>query len=328
MLRCFAIEAGALRPLALDPAGGLPAEAVWLDLVGPTLEEERFLEQALGIGIPTREEAGGIQVSDRLAARDGALYMSALVPAPGHAAALLPVTFVRAGDRLITVRYGSVDALDPFIAHYTGGQTAARDAGDLFAGLLETVVDRIDDALATIVTELERLSRGIFHHPAAVARRAGRRPPLGKRIRRLEGVIEDLGTQHEHAGRLRACLQSLIRLAAFSGEHADEALHGRLHAIETDLRAVAEHNGQLTADMEFMLDATVGLIDLQQNKVIYILSIVGVVLTPPVVVASVYGMNFQYMPELAWPYGYGWALGLMLVSAVGPYLAFKLKGWL
>ena len=91
---------------------------------------------------------------------------------------------------------------------------------------------------------------------------------------------------------------------------------------------MAEHNAPLAADMEFMLDATVGLIDIQQNKVIYILSIVSVVLTPPVLVASIYGMNFHHMPELDWPYGYGWALGLMLLSAVGPYLVFKLRGWL
>ena len=226
------------------------------------------------------------------------------------------------------MRYGGLEALDPFIARYDVGQGVVGNAGDVFTALLEFLVDRIDDELVAIAEQLERLSRGIFHQPAAVARRAGRRLPLGKRTRRLEGAIEGLGTQHEQAGRLRACLQSLIRLTAFSKEHSDQTLQGRLHAIETDLRAVAEHNGQLTADMEFILDATVGLIDIQQNKVIYILSIVSVVLTPPVVVASIYGMNFQHMPELAWPYGYGWALGLMLLSAVCPYLAFKLSGWL
>ena len=72
--------------------------------------------------------------------------------------------------------------------------------------------------------------------------------------------------------------------------------------------------------MEFILDATVGLIDTQQNKVIYLLSIMGIVMTPPVLVASIYGMNFHDMPELSWTYGYGWALGLMLLSAVGPIL--------
>lgn len=329
MLRSFTIESGALRPMSEDTALKLPAEAVWLDLVGPTDEEERALEQALGIDIPTRTEVSGIQTSDRLSVRGATLYMSAFVPTgPPSAPTMVPVTFVRTDDRLITVRYTSVASLDDFIARYSGGEAGLGGAGDLFAALLETIVDRIADRLEKVGEALEKLSRGIFHHPAAVARRAGRRLPQRRRIDRLEAVIEDIGTQHEIAGTLRECLHSLIRLVAFSDEHADDGLRRRLKAIGADLHSVAEHNGYLAADMEFMLDATVGLIDIQQNKVIYILSIVGVVLTPPVLVASIYGMNFHHMPELNWPYGYGWALGLMLVSAIGPYLVFKLRGWL
>ena len=200
--------------------------------------------------------------------------------------------------------------------------------GDLFAGLLEVAVDRIAERLEQIGETLDHLSHGIFHHPAAVARRAGRRLPIGKRTHRLEAVIEDLGTQHELASKLRESVQSLIRLTTFSIEHADDGLRRRLQVVEADLRSVAEHNTALAGNMEFMLDATVGLIDIQQNKVIYILSIVSVVLTPPVVVASIYGMNFKLMPELDWAYGYPWALGLMLLSAIGPFLFFKLRGWL
>lgn len=329
MLRCFTIELGALQALPERSPGGVPAEAVWIDMVVPTDEEERIVEQALGIGIPTRAEAGGLQVSDRLAARDGALYMSALLPAGADAMqSRIPVTFVRTGERLITVRYGNINSLDPFIARYSSGETHLGGAGDLFASLLENIVDRIAERLELVGTALDRLSHGIFHHPAALARRAGRRLPVGQRTKRLEAVIEDLGTQHEVNTTLRQCLQSLIRLAAFSNEHADDGLRRRLKAIEADLHSVAEHNSALTVDMEFMLDATVGLIDIQQNKVIYILSIVSVVLTPPVLIASIYGMNFHHMPELDWTYGYAWGVGLMLISAVGPYLVFKLRGWL
>ena len=107
---------------------------------------------------------------------------------------------------------------------------------------------------------------------------------------------------------------------------------GRLVTVQKLVKSAARGrlaaDGYLAADMEFMLDATVGLIDIQQNKVIYILSIVSVVLTPPVLVASTYGMNFHMMPELEWPWGYPFALALMLASAVGPFLVFKLKGWL
>jgi len=327
LLRSFAIEGGKLRPLG--EGQGVPAEAAWVDMVSPTPEEERLVERGLGLDIPTRAEAGGLQVSDRLVSTEGALYMSALVPAgPNGLVPTVPITFVRAGDRLVTVRYSDVETLDPFVARYARGEAPLAGAGDLFAGLLEIAVDRIAERLQQIGEALDHLSRGIFHRPATAAHRVGRQPPLGRRIRRLEAVIEDLGTQHELAGKLRESIQSLIRLTAFSREHAEDGLRRRLGAISTDLHSVGEHATALTADMEFMLDATVGLIDTQQNKVIYLLSIMGIVMTPPVLVASIYGMNFHDMPELSWTYGYPWALGLMLLSAVGPILVFKLRGWL
>ena len=208
------------------------------------------------------------------------------------------------------------------------GDATVNGAGDLFAGLLEVTVDRIAERLEQIGETLDHLSHGIFHHPAAVARRAGRRLPRRQADAPAGGGHRGSG----HAARARE--QAARKRAepdpadAFSIEHADDGLRRRLQAVEADLHSVAEHNTALAGNMEFMLDATVGLIDIQQNKVIYILSIVSVVLTPPVVVASIYGMNFKLMPELDWAYGYPWALGLMLLSAIGPFLFFKLRGWL
>jgi magnesium transporter len=333
VLRIYAIEGGALRPVSGEgePSVALLPEAAWVDLVRPTTEEERTLEAMLGIDVPTREEAGGLQSSDRLVARNGVLYLSALVPAgPGATPPTIPVTFVRTRGRLVTVRYSPVDALDPLIEHCRSGEATLADADELFAVLLETIIDRMADQLEKIGAALDRIKRAIFRHPAALARRAGgRRVPITRRMRRLETVIEDIGVEHELASDLRESLQSLIRLVAFARAHeAGEGLRRRLKVIDADLRTAAEHTAYLAADMEFMLDATVGLIGIQQNKVIYLLSIVSIALTPPVLVASVYGMNFEHMPELAWPYGYAWALGLMVVSAVGPFVFFKLRGWL
>jgi magnesium transporter len=328
LLRCFAVEEGRLRPLTAE-ATSLREEAVWIDLATPTAEEERLVESALGIAIPTREEAGGIQVSDRLFTAEGTLYMSAIVPAPPT---LLPptnpITLIRAGTRLLTVRYSPAEALDPFIGRTASGTVPLRNTDDLFVGLLENMVDRIAQTQQRIAEALDRLSHSIFHSPVAAAQRAGRRLPLNRRTQRLEAVIVDLGALHAAASRVRDCVQSLVRLVGFSREHSDRGLQHRLHAIETDLRSVADHNASLAVNMEFMLDATVGLIEIQQNKVIYLLSIVGVVLTPPVLVASIYGMNFHDMPELSWPWGYPMALGMMLLSAIGPFLIFKLRGWL
>ncbi|MEK0084219.1 CorA family divalent cation transporter [Benzoatithermus flavus] len=332
MLRLYAIGAGGLRPLAADLSQGLPREAAWIDLVTPTPEEESALERALGIAVPTREEAGGIQASDRLVARNGTLLMSALVPVGPHPdpADTIPITFVRTGERLVTVRYGRAEALDPFIERYASGEIEADDASGLLAALLEAIVDRVADQLEEVGHRLDRLGRAVFHRGGANARRQGtRRLPLGRNTDRLQEAIEDIGMEHARAAKLRECVQSLLRLAAFAGEHAQEVgLHKRLKAVETDLRAAAEYNAFLAGNMEFILDATVGLIDIQQNKAIYMLTIVSVLLTPPVLVASVYGMNFHDIPELGWHYGYAWALGLMALSALVSYLLFKRRGWL
>jgi magnesium transporter len=125
------------------------------------------------------------------------------------------------------------------------------------------------------------------------------------------------------------CCRSLERLLAFRRAHGhDHPATTQFHAIEGDLRAIADYDQDLNNSMDFMVNATVGLIDVQQNKVIYLLSILGMVITPPVVIASIYGMNFDDMPELHWRWGYAWALGLMVLSAWVPWLVFKLKRWL
>jgi magnesium transporter len=332
VLHLYAIEAGTLRPIGNDPGSGLPEAAVWIDLVAPSSEEERVVERALGIDVPTRAEAGGIQASDRLVARNGTLRMSALVPLGSHPEPVetVPLTFVRTGSRLVTVRYGLAEVLDPFVERHARGEIEAADADGLLAALLEMMIDRIADQLEQIGHRLDRLGRAVFRHGGAVPRHGqARRPlPLGRNTDRLQQAIEGIGMEHARAAKLRECVQSLLRLAVFAGEHGEEDLEKRLKAVETDLHAAAEYNAFLAGNMEFMLDATVGLIDIQQNKVIYLLTILGVLLTPPVLVASVYGMNFENMPELDWRLGYPWALGLMVLSALCSYLFLKLRGWL
>ncbi|MFO1037681.1 MAG: CorA family divalent cation transporter [Geminicoccaceae bacterium] len=330
MLRAFGVENGTLDHVDVDPGAPLPPEAVWVDLATPTREEEAVVEAALGIDIPTRDEASGLQVSDRLIVAGGTIYMSAfVVPSPPTVPPVVPLTFVCAGDKLVTVRYSRLDSLDPFIAKLSSGQAGRLEgAGDVFAGLLELIVDRLAERMEELGEHLHDVGRDIFRDPHMVAQRAGRPIPLGRRIHRLEAVIKELGRQHQVSTTLRQSLHSMIRLVAFSEEHASDGMRHRLRSVAQDLKILSDLNGHFEADLSFMLDSTVGLIDTQQNKVIYLLSILSIVLTPPVLIASVYGMNFQHMPELAWPWGYAYALTLMLVSALGPFLFFKFKGWL
>lgn len=329
MLHYYAIENGRLQPLPQATDGCLPEAAVWIDLVTPTHEEEHALEQQIGVDVPTRDEVSEIQTSSRLLAKNDALYMTAIIPYGRENERLqtLPVTFVRTGQRLITIRYGLPESVDRFVQRAGHGDWELKDADSVLAALLEVVVDRIADRLEYIGKDLRRIEQAIFDRiRAGVARRPSYRPSVGRRIRALQNALESIGSHHMVSFELRGCLQSMERLLAFRRGHAEKQPWFR--SIELDLHAIAEYDNDLNNSMNFMIDATVGLIDVQQNKVIYILSIAGIVISPPMLVASIYGMNFDDMPELHWPGGYPWALGLMLVSAVVPWLVFKFKRWL
>ena len=330
MLRFFRSDGGHLAAIEPPRDGALPHDAIWIDVSEPTRDEEQAVERQLGIGIPTREDVTEIQTSSRLLEEGGTLFMTGIVPYGDKHNKLetLPLTFIRAGDRLVTVRYGHPESVDRFVHRAAEGRLTPDSADAVLAALLESIVDRIADRLEFIGGDLKRIERLIFRRGTQNAA-VGSRLSLGRRIHELQNAIESLGAHHQVVFEIRGCLQSFVRLLGFRRSHRpDVPCAHRFAAIEEDLKAIADYDADLNASMEFMLDATVGLIDVQQNKVIYILSIVGMVLTPPVLIASVYGMNFDVMPELHWAWGYVWALLLMLASAAGPYLLFKWKGWL
>lgn len=330
MLRYFRTDGRRLHVIEATPGEPVPQAAVWIDLAEPGADEEKTLEAALGIDIPTRDDVSEIQTSSRLIEDEGTLVMTAIVPYGKDHRPLqtLPVTFIRTGERLVTVRYGFPESVDRFIHRAADGKLRLDSADTVLAAIVEAIVDRMADRLESIGSDLKRIERMIFRRGSQHTE-IGRRLSLGRRISELQTAIESLGAHHQVIFQMRGCLQSFVRLLGFRRAHAgDGPCAARFAAIEEDLKAIAEYDTDLTASMEFMLDATVGLIDVQQNKVIYMLSIVGIVLTPPVLIASMYGMNFHNMPELSWAWGYGWALALMLASAVAPYLFFKWKGWL
>lgn len=330
MLRYFQTADGKLQTRAAPPSDILLDQAVWIDAIDPSAAEEGQLGRHLHVEVPSQEDVRAIQTSSRLTARNGVLYMSAIVPCGCGTEPLktMPVVFVRSGKRLITLRYGEPDAVDRFVERAGQGEWQLSDADSILAALLEVTVDRIADRLEAIGADLKEIEGAIFRRDIAGPTER-HRLNITRRIRVLQEVLERVGIHHMTSFRLRECLHSLERLLAFWRNHAqDPAPTRRFQVIEEDLRAIADYDQDLNNSMDFMVNATVGLIDVQQNKVIYILSIMSMVLTPPVVVASIYGMNFDLMPELHWRFGYAGALSLMVASAFVPWLLFKLKRWL
>jgi magnesium transporter len=328
MIKTYACSAELLVESAFPPA--VPGDLVWVDLLNPTPEEDRLVEQELAISIPSQAEMQEIELSSRLYAENGAefLTMTALANLDSDEAVKTPVTFILKGEVLVTVRWSDPR---PFTAYRLRAarqkETMSGSGEQVMIGLLEALVDRTADALERVGNEIDGISRAVFGNKAS---------KVSKKTHDLQAVIEQLGRKSELLTMVQESLVSLGRLTAYhvaldrapKQTAAARESKNMLKMIQRDAVSLGEHARGLIARVNFLLDATLGLINLEQNQIIKIFSVAAVVFLPPTLVASIYGMNFDFMPELEWPLGYPFALGLMVLSAVLPYLFFKRKGWL
>ena len=321
MIGGFAPENGRLRAVA-DPLASL-ADVIWVDLVNPTAMEESALEIRLGIDIPTREEMEEIEISSRLYSQDSAVFMTATLPArtDGDDLLMAPVTFVLVGGKLITVRYHEPRAFKTFPQRAEKASLGCVNGEAVFIALLEAIVDRLADILERAEHEVDAISHDIFRVASALSVR-----------RDLMSVLQLIGRKGDLNSNIRDSLLSLQRLAGFFGQvlaqrSNDKELRGRAKTLSRDLQSLGDHSSFLSQKITFLLDATLGMINIEQSNIIKIFSIGAGVFLPPTLIASIYGMNFSVMPELHWPYGYPLACVLMLVSSLLPCWYFRRRGW-
>ncbi|MET0282675.1 MAG: magnesium transporter CorA family protein [Steroidobacteraceae bacterium] len=328
MLTVYCLASAGLKPLERDAAAPLPEEAVWLDLLEPTNEEERLVEQRLGLDIPTREEMREIESSSRLYEEAGALYLTATVVTklesdlPENA----QVTFILSGSRLVTNRYVDPLPFRRFVALTERHPQANSTAVAVLAGLLEFIVQRIADVIERVSADMDAASAEIF----------GTRKPTGNRRKRSQRdfrkLLERIGQTGELLAKARESLASLARLLAFVRQQATMTLpqdvQVRLRTLSTDVVEMSDHASFLATNLNFILDATLGMVNIDQNNILKIFSVVTVVLLPPSVIGAIFGMNFAHIPMLQDQWGFWGALSLMAVSAVTPYLWFRQRGWL
>jgi magnesium transporter len=325
MLTVYIPRGNTLEAQPLEAGEGIPEAAVWLDLVNPTLEEDKLVEQLVGVAIPTREEMQEIEISSRLYVENGARYMTATLMSQSDTPSPIttPVSFILAGQRLVTVRY---DEPRPFAMtrHKLGRSCPANVSGHtVLLELLDAVIDRSADILERIGAEVDQVSRRIFEQ----------RRSRGGSSRVYQGILFTLGRKGDMTSKVRDSLVSIGRLVLFLA-HEDEAMRwpketrAQFKTMQRDVQSLSDHTTYLTNSITFLLDAMVGLVSIEQNNIIKLFSVVAVVMMPPTLVASIYGMNFEFMPELKSVYGYPVALIAMIVSAILPLMYFKWKKWL
>lgn len=298
---------------------------MWIDLLTPTREEETDLEKLLGIQLPTREDMEEIEISSRLYEEDGGVFMTVQLPAATEEEHLStgPVTFVLIANRLITIRYHDPRTFTTFPARAARHPVAGDSGETLFLALLEALVDRLADIIERAGHTVAPISRSVFRATET------KRP----RSHRFRSYLETIGRTGDLISDIRDSIMTIDRAVGFysaqiSHKEGTESQRSRIKTITRDMHSIGDHADFLSGKITLLLDATLGLISIEQNGIIKIFSVAAVVFLPPTLVASIYGMNFKFMPELGWQFGYPVAIGLMILSALLPYWFFKRQGWL
>lgn len=297
----------------LDPG------VVWIDLVAPTREEELSLEKALGLSLPTREEMAELEASSRVYRENGALYATADLIHNGDAEipAIDPVTFVLTKGPLVTIRYFDPRPFSTLDARLQREPGLCATGPELFLTLMEAIIDRVSDVLSRNTARVEAIAEHIFS--------GGKTVGFGK-------LITKLGRAQTANARIEQSLAELGRVFAFVAlderlEHSSDARE-HLRSLGADASSLSAHSQAVAASINFQLSAALGLINIEQSSIIKIFSVAAVAFMPPTLIASIYGMNFDHMPELQWVSGYPLAIASMVIAAILPLLWFRKKGWL
>jgi magnesium transporter len=325
MLSVFAPSAGSLKKLETLDLTALPEDAVWLDLKSPVPGEDKAVERLVGIEIPTREDMQEIEISSRLYVENGARYMTAtlMCGTDGSNPRTAPVSFILTAHRLVTVRY---DEPKPFmlVAAKLGRSCPSGITGDtILLDLLDAIIDRSADILERVGSDVDTVSNEIFE-PSADRGHS----------RKYSQILLTIGRKGDLTSKVRESLVSIGRVISFVTVETDQ--NGRwskeqkaqFKTLQRDVQSLTDHASYLSNKITFVLDAMLGVVNLEQNNIIKLFSVMAVVLMPPTLIASIYGMNFKMMPELDWPHGYPLALLAMLMAAILPYVFFKWKKWL
>jgi magnesium transporter len=305
----------------------IPDEATWIDLEEPTHEEEKLVERCIQVNVPTQAEMAEIEPSSRLYEKNGALYMtvSALRGVEEHLPTTTPIGFVLAGNRLVTIRYATPKPVRTFENHARREPELVRDGPTAFVRLLDAIIDRLADELEGVSARMEQLSSEIFQE-----KQEQRRIPAEK----LTALLTSIGRTQTLITKIRYSAVSTLRMLGFFGasnlahEEKRTELRHHLASMNTDLTALSEHASYLIDSLQFLLDASLGLISIEQNAAMKLFSWTAVVFLPPTLIAGIFGMNFHYIPELSWRYGFPLSLAVMGACMVGPYLYFRKRGWI
>jgi magnesium transporter len=310
----------------IDRTGGTSlANAAWIDLIDPSAAEGSAFEQAFGLPVPTEAELIEIETTSRLRTFKDALYLTAplIFATEGEPWIPAPSGFVLSKRVLLTVRFAKSAAFDA-VANELGA--APFDPPLAFVRLLEVLVDRMADLLEATSRDLDDASHLIFRPDGMAQSRLSHETAMLRRLMIRTGRIS------ERMARIQYTLVCLDRMAKFAVDRGREwiapELGARLQIVSSDIASLTQFAEGVINRVQLLQDAASGIINIDQNDVMKVLTIASVVGIPPVLVVGIYGMNFKNMPEFNWSWGYPYALAMVVITALLPLIWFKWKDWI
>jgi magnesium transporter len=317
------IKSYCLQDDVLRTNQGAVAAAVWIDLFRPTPEEESAVASATNSVIPTEEDMREIETSSRLYSYGDVTYMTALLPAnaDGGDPVMGPVCFVLTPSHLVTVRYHDPRVFTAFPPRAHATRVTTPDPLSVLIAMMEAVIDRQADILERATADIDVQSRGLF------------KPKESRKPNDYQAVLEAVGRMGNLNSNIRDSLLTLDRLVGYLAQvlakhNATLDLHERTKTLHNDVKSLTDHANFIASKITFLLDATLGMINIDQTNISKTLSLAAVFFLPATLIASIYGMNFAHMPVLEWQNGFTVTIGLMVGLAVLTFGWFKYKGWL
>lgn len=309
----------------------LPSHVAWIDILNGNAEEIAFVERVIKRHLPTCTELNEIESSSRLQSDHDAFCLSA--PIVSHIPSGMPETtsvgFILTKSLFVTVRFAPLAAFTSFEAEYNKADTAYSGNVGAFVGLMNAIVDRCADVLEEVGSELDQISQGIFGEKDKVFSKS---QPPARESASLRETLRRIGYNGDLSSKIRNSLLGIGRIISYVNDMGAEWVPVKLKAhLKTqfhDIASLSDYDVHLMNKVQLLLDATMGLINIEQNNIIKVLTVVSVVGVPPTLVASIYGMNFRHMPELDWSWGYPYGLAIIALSAIAPLVWFRVRGWL
>lgn len=320
MINVFVLQNGRLNQIYIESRHDLEkASPIWVDLTDPNDDERAWVKSIYGVTLPGEDEVKDIEASARYyEAENGDLHLRTdfLLEEEDGPSRTVTVAFILARSMLFSVHSYDLPVFRLVRMRARSRPGSISDYRDVLLDLYATDAEYSADALEGMYQSLEDVSRRV----------------LQKQLTDQDAAetLNAIAQEEDLNGRIRRNMMDTRRAVSFlmrgrllNAEQFDEA-----RQILRDIESIDSHTAFLFDKINFLMDATVGFININQNKIIKIFSVASVAFLPPTLIASIYGMNFDFMPELKWRLGYPFSVGLMLASAIAPFWYFRRRGWL